>query len=101
MDSGVELEDAETGLELSVKIIYLARKANLHQNTFTPEVCYSIFKGMLSSHLILLSCSLKKSRKLQIYFTEKHCLNYEEKNLFDGNYFCPNFVSKYLNIFVP
>lgn len=101
MDSGVEPDDAETGLELSVKIIYLAKKPNLQQSTFTPEVCYSIFQRVLSSQLILLSYNLKKIQKATDLLCRKTLSELLRKNLFDGNYFFPNFVSKYFNIFVP
>lgn len=100
MNSRVELQDAETGSELSGKIISLANNQRFFKMHFTPEALYSIFQRMLSSQLISFSSRLKKSTNLQIYFVEEYYLNYEQNILIDRNeFFFPNFVSEYFQDF--
>lgn len=97
MNSRVELQDAETGSELSGKIISLANNQRFFKMHFTPEVLYSIFQRMLSSQLISFSSRLKKSTNLQIYFVEEYYLNYEQNILIDRNEFF--FQILFLSIF--
>lgn len=80
------------------QIISLAKKQRFFKIHFTPEVLYSIFQRMLASQLISFSYIIKKkSTKPQVYFAEKHYLNYEQNILTDRNNFSPKIL--FLSIF--